>query len=260
MKKKALVLTGVSVAAAAAVAFYGTVLFPGRKIKAFEAAYLRPCYLDCGESAKFTEYSAKIENGYLVENDVFSLMLPEAIVYEGEGSDSEEQVYKEAAEDGTIRNIVIVQNGSSERMPSLREINLNKMFEVDLPEPKDLEEGYEKLCGGYPDSMYEEEKCVAQLDLENFDYTDYNKAYAFCELSALKGIYGYDSDVYVYENGNICGVLYVNEMLRITGNPDSFGVIFNFYDTSNLNRSYSVQIVTESMDFVNGVINSITMK
>lgn len=260
MKKKALVLTGVSVAAAAAVAVYGTILFPGRKIKAFEAEYLRPCYLDCGESAKFTEYSAKIENGYLVENDVFSLMLPEAFVYEGEYSDSEEKVYKEAAEDGTIRNIVVVQNGSSERMPSLREINLNKLFEVDLPEPKNLEEGYEKLCGGYPYSMYEEEKCVAQLDLENFDYTDYNKAYAFCELSALKAIYGYDSDAYVYENEEICGVLYISKNVTLKDNKQAFSALFRFYDASNLNRSYSVQIVTESMDLVNGVINSITMK
>ncbi len=260
MKTRALVLTGVSVVATAVVAVYGTVLFPGRKIKAFEAEYLRPLYEIYGEGADFTEYSAKIENGQLVENDYFSLMIPDDFSFLEDGEEAGTTTYQLVSEDDSVQAAIIVTDGEAEALPSLRQIDLSHLFEQKLPEPKDLEEGYEKLCGDYPDSLYEEYKYMALLDLDDFDSTDYDKAYAFCQLAAFKGINCTGTDAYVYENNDICGVLYIDKNCTLQTNEQTFSALFSFYDVSDLNCAYSVRIFTDSMDLVNGVINSISMK
>lgn len=258
MKTKAMVLIAVGVVAAAAVTVCGTFIYPSLAIKKFEEAYLRPMYDVCGEGAKFTQYSTKIENGQLVENDCFSLMIPDgfSLLEEEPGTTT----YQLVSEDKSKQALITITDGEEQSLPSLHQIDLNQQFEQKLPAPKNLEEGYEKLCGDYPDSLYEEYKYMALLDLDDFDFTDYDKAYAFCQLATFKGINCWGADANVYENEEICGVLYVDKNNTLKNNKQAFSALFRFYAADDLNCAYSVEVVTDSMDTVSGVINSITMK
>jgi len=260
MKTKALVLIAVAVVAAAAVTICGTLIYPSFAIKKFEAEYLRPMYETYGKGENFTQYSTKIENGQLVENDYFSLMIPEGFSLLEEGEEPGTTAYQLVSEDKSKQALILITDGEEEEFPSLHQIDLYQLNGVKLPEPKNLEEGYEKLCGGYPDSLYEEYKYMALLDLDDFDSTDYDKAYAFCELATLKCGICCGSDAYVYENEEICGVLYISKNVTLKDNKQAFSAVFRFYDASYLNSAYSVEVITDSMDTVSGVINSITMK
>ncbi len=260
MKVKAMTYIIGAVVAAAAVIVCGTVVYPSLAIKKFEEDYLRPMYETCGKGENFTQYSTHIENGQLVENDYFSLMIPDGFSLLEEGEESGTTTYQLVSEDNSKQGFIIITDGEAEAFPLLHQVDLYQLNGVKLPEPKNLEEGYEKLCGGYPDSSYEQDKCVVLLDLNDYDYTDYDKAYAFCELATLKCGICCGSDAYVYEDEDICGVLYINKNVTFKDNKQAFSSLFRFYDASDLNSDYSVEVITDSMDTVSGVINSITMK
>lgn len=258
MKKRALILSGVSVVAAAAVIMYGTTLFPGRKIQAFEESYLRPQYDFIGEGSRFTEYDVTLENGHLLETEDFSLMLPNQYTKEAEEG-TEKAIYWVQQEEDVVEFVAVFE--PTLPLASAMQSDPGRNFDVNLPTPDDLEEGYEKLCGAYPESEYEMFKYMALLDLEEFDASDYDKAYAFCQLASLKCVYCSGADPFVYENDKICGILYdCADSVKVKSDQKHYVMTFAFYDRSDLNHRYTIQIVSPSMDTIYGVINSITMK
>lgn len=255
MKCTALILTAALVSAFAS-AVYCAVWYPNHRIKALERDYLRPTYDIMGKGSMFTEYDTELAQGTTVENDYFSMMLPEG--FAPKSQDTGVESYAMQTEDSTG---IIVTNGNPAKTPSLQQIDLNQYYEFTLPQPANLEHGYMELCGMYPESSYEQDKCAVLLDVAEFDYMDYDRAYAFCQLATLRGLQCWGVvDAYVYEHNDISGVLYVKDVEFKKAQKDGFMSNFVFYSNDDHNTPYAVEIVSDSMDIICGVINSITMK
>lgn len=119
---------------------------------------------------------------------------------------------------------------------------------------KEITQGFKSLGNGVPDSAYNTYKCMCLVDRDDYSFWDIKKGTCFAIIAFMKEILvpRYD-EIFLYEKDNIRGIVCVTHNY---GENEFEYVLFNFFNSNDLNTAYSVQIVVGNLDDAYAVINS----
>lgn len=120
-----------------------------------------------------------------------------------------------------------------------------------------LDNWFDELGYGYPNSGYGTQKCIHLLDDGDRSFWNIGKNIAFAVTGVLKletAIFG--DEVYIYETDDKCGIISVSDHETDGG----YYVIAEMYDTEDLGMSYSVMIRGNDLQEIYSIINSITIE
>lgn len=120
-----------------------------------------------------------------------------------------------------------------------------------------LDDWFDELGYGYPNSGYGTLKCLHLLDDGDRSFWNIRKNIAFAVTGVLKletAIFG--DEAYIYETDDKCGIISVSDHETDGG----YYVIAEMYDTEDLGMSYSVMIRGNDLQEIYSIINLITIE
>lgn len=118
-----------------------------------------------------------------------------------------------------------------------------------------LTKGIESFGNGLPDSAYGTWKCSYMLDEEDYNPWDLNNQVAYSIIGVLKVSFADLGEISIYENGEICGFIIVNEN-KNPAEEGRYSVILEIYTKDNPNKSTAVMVTTNNLDEAFAVMNS----
>lgn len=253
MRKKTVlitVITAIIVLIAAGI----FILLPRVQIKGFAEEYIFPVLeLTPQNGGYFEDHGAEISSGTEVQNGIFRLTLPDGYVPDGDG------IY--ANGEGEYAE---VSSESPELPDTLETIDLNEFYDVKLPERNDLSEAYRAVGAGGGDTVYGSLKSAVLLKKSDYSFWDIDKAFAFCKLATLSGIYfggGEGEENLVYERGNVKGIVSVSEGRSYKNDGESYdtyySAFFIFFNENDLDTPYFLNMTVRSPENAFGVLNSV---
>ena len=208
--------------------------------------------LDVGESAApFTHYDVTGDNTMDVSNGRMTISIPEGYIEKDMG-DLGAQMY--TADQTQKFTIIIMDPSDMSYMNLLSEDNL-KSLDVNVNfTRKQIERGFEKLGNGCPDSSYNAYKCIYMLEDDDYSFWDLEKGIAFAITGILKQIMPYWGTVYMYDNGDVCGFVHINEFTE----PEEakFRGTLELYSKSDLNNVTTIMIMANTAEEIYAVANS----
>lgn len=120
-----------------------------------------------------------------------------------------------------------------------------------------LDDWFDELGYGYPNSGYGTLKCMHLLDDGDRSFWNIRKNIAFAITGTLKQEVALVGEkVYIYETDDKCGIISVSDHETDGG----YYVIAEMYDTEDLGMSYSVMIRGNDLQEIYSIINSITIE
>lgn len=251
MKKTGKILTAVFLTAAAVTA---AVIVPRALMYRMADAYIRPMFTEEKTGGYFTEYDITDDGMQKVENAYFSVCIPEDYA-----------LYKEQPEESTVlyrressASYIVITPTPSEPSVRLEQMDLSAMCDVPLWEKKDIADGYMRLCGETPDTLYKEQKYAALFDAYTFDFWDLERTTAYCKLGAMHSMAGMPAQSLVYEKGEVCGVLYLREVVISSTKEAAYSGWFEFCEADKQDVFYSVEVISADLQELYAVINSIS--
>ena len=248
MNKKYAVLSAV-IAAGLLIAAAIIILLPRFRINAFAEDYIFSVMASEKKGGFYGNYDAEVDSGTEIGNEIFCLMLPEGYVPD------DEFVFSYGENEFCDFSPV-----SPEMPESLTSIDLNRSYDVKLPEREDLTKAYRALGAGGGDTVFGSLKSAALLEISDYSFWDIEKALAFCRLAVLKEIYFSGGEALVYEREDVKGIVQISECLMNDSNEPYFSVCFMFFSENDLNSPYMISMVVDSPEKAYGVINSVRFR
>lgn len=253
MKKKTellIVISAIIVLIAAGI----FILLPRIQIKKLAEDHIFPTFeLTPKNSGYFEDYGAEIISGTEVQNDIFRLTLPEGYAHDDEGNYSNGE-----------GEYVEISSECPELPETLDTIDLSEFFDVKLPERNDLSEAYRAVGAGGGDTVFGSLKSAVLLKKSDYSFRDIDKALAFCKLAELGEIYfggGEGEENFVYERGNVKGIVSINEARSYKNDGESgdtcYSVFFMFFNENDLDTPYYLNMTVSSPENAFGVLNSV---
>lgn len=208
--------------------------------------------LDVGESAlPFTHYDVTGDNTMEISNGKITISIPEGYIEKDMG-DLGAQMY--TAPQTQTFTIILMDPSDISYMNLLSEDNLNSLDVKVKISRKQVERGFEKLGNGCPDSGYNAYKCIYMLDDDDYSFWDLEKGVAFAVTGILKQIMPFWGTVYMYDNGDVCGFVHINEL----SDPDTapYRGTLELYSKSDLNNVSTVMIMANTPEEIYAIANS----
>lgn len=165
----------------------------------------------------------------------------------GEKADCESMAFSPTGSD--YSNLAILNNKDLYEESELSDANI-----------RHLENGYEKLGYGLPDSAYTTLKCAYSITPEDYNFYIYDKSLAYTYVLVHRAGSPYYSNgdtakIYYYETDDVC--VLINEQYR----PDYDGKYhfkIEFYDANDLNTGYTFTMTVDDRETGYAIINSLT--
>ncbi len=187
------------------------------------------------------------ENQSKEDSDIIIYRTIGAVVEVGETTDCESMAFSPTGYDDS--GLAILNNEE-----------LYEESELSDADIRHLENGFEKLGYGMPDSAYATLKCAYSITPEDYNFFVYDKslAYAYVLVHRAGTLYYSNGDTaktYYYETDDVC--VLINEQYR----PDYDGKYHfkvGFYDADDLNTEYIFTITVDDKETGYAIINSLT--
>ncbi len=196
------------------------------------------------------DFSNKPDDAVTVENDYFSVDIPENFTLNNEDKELGMLSYK-SNKDGDAIMICYEPNDMSKSLLD-REMYKNDIVleEAGIDNP---EERVSSLCLVSPDSYYNTIKNAALLDSSNYDFWDLDKATAFYILGRIReGAYsGYIP--YIYEREDVFAI--ISKPIK-----EGKGYIVDMVKADDLNTTYLIIYNTKYLDDVVALVNTLEFK
>lgn len=253
MRKKTVLIT-ITAAIFVFIAAGIFILLPRIQIKSLADDYIFPVLeLTPQNGGYFEEYGAEVSSGTQVQNDIFRLTLPEGYVSDDDG------IYSNGEGE-----YVEISSESPELPETLDTIDLSVFFDVTLPERDDLSDAYRAVGAGGGDTVFGSLKSAVLLKKSDYSFWDIDEAFAFCKLAELDEIYfggGEGEENFVYERGNVKGIVSINEVRNYKNDGDNYdtcySVFFMFFNENDLDTPYFLNMTVSSPENAFGVLNSV---
>ncbi len=120
---------------------------------------------------------------------------------------------------------------------------------------KDLTKGFEGFGNGLPDSAYGTYKCAYMLDEEDYNPLSLKNQVAYSAIGVLKTVLPQFGEIYVYENGGICGFVQVNERQN-SEEQSKYTAYLEIYTKDNLNKVTTVIVDVDNLEEAYAIMNS----
>lgn len=120
---------------------------------------------------------------------------------------------------------------------------------------KEITESFEGLSSGtVPNSAYNTYKCMLLADKDDYSFWDLKKNTCFAIAAVLREVFipAYD-ETFLYETEDICGIIYI---IHNYGENEQEYVIFEIFDTDDLNTAHTLIIHVNSLEDAYAIINS----
>lgn len=208
--------------------------------------------LDIGESASpFTHYDVTAENTMEISNGKMAISIPQGYIEKDMG-DLDCQLY--TADQTQKFTIILMDPSDNSYMNLLSEDNLDTLDVKVRIGRKQMERGFEKLGNGCPDSGYNAYKCIYMLEEDDYSFWDLEKGVAFAVTGVLKQITPSWGTVYMYDNGDVCGFVHINEFSA----PEEakYRGTLELYSKSDLNNVSTIMIMANTAEEIYAVANS----
>lgn len=256
MTKQKKVVTIISICAAVLIAGYLaiSVLLP----RIFLHNFIKESLPDVGSAAEFfTEYSIfETDDTINVSNGHISMDIPAEYAFDEEYSLETADLYKDNDKHSVILMDVWEWGDTMNLMSSFDSKDYNMDYDLKMG-AEGLKKGFEKLGNGLPDSGFATYKCMYMLENSDYSFWNFNQQVAYMITGTMKTVLAPAfGDIYIYENGDICGFVHVRE----SENPDvngKYSVLFQIYLADDLNTSSSVLIKTDSLEEAYAIMNSV---
>lgn len=207
---------------------------------------------DVGEGASsFTHYDVTGDNTKEINNGKMTISIPEGYIEKDMG-ERECQMY--TADESQKYTIVLMDPLDMSYMNLLSEENLeNSDINIKLGSEQ-IKKGFEKLGKGCPDSGYNTYKCIYLLEEDDYSFWDLEKGMAYSVAGFLKHVSPSWGTVYIYDNGDVCGFVHINELSD--PNKAKYRGTLELYSKSDLNTVSTIMIMANTAEEIYAVANS----
>ncbi|MDE6746529.1 MAG: hypothetical protein K2J72_07805 [Oscillospiraceae bacterium] len=200
----------------------------------------------------FTDFSvSSAEEVVTVDNGFVSVSIPKRFKYNEDkaeiiqsygDADSKESFFFQSSHDSSELNLL-----DPEKLKDIEGVPKN----FDLQE---IAEGFESLGNGLPDSAYNTYKCTLLVSKDDYSFWNLKNGvcYAIAAVYKATAISSYD-DVYLYERGDIRGIIYATHNHRENGME---WVVFKVYRADDLNTVHTIQVTVKDINEAYAIINS----
>lgn len=203
----------------------------------------------------FTKYDADFScETVKVENGLYSMEIPSDFTKTDKHSDK--GVLCQRINGDFKENIFLSET-------AVASLNLSdpKIYEgADLPKSMSREkivEWFEILGHGAPDSAYDTLRIISLLTRDDYSFLNLKKGTAFAATALMKEVEFSMENTYIYEREDICGFINMSDYADKETGAKGVYVIFEFFDTSDLDNSYIIALKTASEQDAYAAINSV---
>lgn len=257
MKKKIICVAGILGAVLIiCVVLYFAVIHPHAEMYIDIMRCYQEFHVDgIGKSAEpYTEYSVTGENLVTVETADYSISIPS---YFEKNSEDHSGMIRYSADENTDDQkesigITVVGTDYTD-MAILNQQGLSEQ------QKKNLIKGYEKLGYGIPDTAYSSYKCALLITEDDYSYANKNQSKAYTMLIPYR-----TGNSFFYSAGNAKTYIYENEKMYALisesyhADWDLYVYYVEFYNSEDLNLSYTAILKTKTPQTAYAVINSLT--
>lgn len=205
----------------------------------------------CVRTEMITDYETKLENAQLVENNVYSIQIPDYLSLQENRTNDVRDAYwisgwkevnywlekKPDFIDGSL--LKTGDNYSDDWMLKLCGGKPERMFQT--------------LPYGMPDSYYNTVKAALLLDWKDYDMLNLYKSMAFKNYALLRELYNETSKLYLYER---------DDVRAIVERWKSGTFVIEVYSTDDLNSCYDIMIDDPGIGIegVTAIMNTLEFK
>lgn len=198
----------------------------------------------------FTDFNMTNNDVQTIDNGYISVKIPDRFIHNEEKAELIPYLYNTSDNSETF--FFMPEKGD---LNGLNLLNPEMYKDIDgVPSDigiKEITKGFESIGKGLPDSAYNTYKLMLLINKDDYSFWNLKKGVCFSIAAVMKEIlmssYG---EFYLYERDNIRGIIMITEI------EDKYQVIFDIYNSDDLNTVHTLQIGVKNIDDAYAIINS----
>ena len=198
----------------------------------------------------FTDFNMTNNDVQTIDNGYISVKIPSDYYQQTRNLELMPYLYKSPDNEETV--FFMKEPDDLSGLNLLRPENFENMENV----PKDIgikeiTSGFESIGKGLPDSAYNTYKLMLLINKDDYSFWNIKKGTCFAIIAVMKEILmsSYE-EFYLYERDDIRGIIIITER------ENKYQVIFEIYNSDDLNTVHTLQIGVKNIDDAYAIINS----
>lgn len=247
MKKRVITISAIVAGIIILGLFFLWVLLPRIMLYKIVNSYLP----NVDKSAEyFTDFNIANNDVQTIDNGYVSVKIPNRFIHNEEKAELIPCLYNTSDNSETI--FFMSEKGD---LSGLNLLDPEMYKDIDGVPPdigvKEITKGFESIGKGLPDSAYNTYKLMLLINKDDYSFWNLNKGVCFSIAAVMKEILisNYDK-MYLYEKDNIRGIIEIEEK------EDIHKVVFEIYNSDDLDTVYTLVIGVKNIDDAYAIINS----